>query len=311
MTTRSSTPGNLLLTRVFNAPRALVFKAWTDPVHVAQWWGPHGFTNPRCDLDVRPGGAIRVDMRGQDGTVYPMVGEYREIVEPERLVFTSGALGGDGKLLFEILNTVTFAEDCGRTTLTLETRVLNQIGDAARYLSGQSRGWGQSIERFEAYVERTREPGREIIISRVFDAPRDLVWDAMTNPEHIVHWWGPNGFTTTIEVMDVRPGGAWRHVMHGPDGTDYPNDSVFTMVVKPERIGFRTSGGRAGSPGISFEATWTFEELGNGRTRTTIYMIFPTAEAREIVVKEYGAIEGGQQTLGRLEEFLDSQPGAR
>jgi len=306
MTTPSSTPGNLLLTRVFNAPRALVFKAWTDPLHLAQWWGPHGFTNPRCDLDLRPGGAIRIDMRGANGAVYPMIGEYREIVDPERLVFTAGALGEDGKLLFEILNTVTFTEQSGRTTLTLETRVLNQTSDAAKYLNGHSKGWAQSIERLEAYVERTGEPGREIIISRVFDAPRDLVWGAMTNPEHIVHWWGPHGFTTTIEVMDVRPGGAWRHVMHGPDGTDYPNESFFTTVVKPERIGYRNSGGRAGSPGVTFEATWTFEELGTNRTRTTIYMIFPTAEAREIVVKEYGAIEGGQQTLGRLEEFLDS-----
>ena len=72
---------------------------------------------------------------------------------------------------------------------------------------------------------------REILLSRVFDAPRNLVWEAWTDPRQVAQWWGPNGFTTTIEVMDVRPGGHWRHVMHGPDGTDYPNDIVFLEVV--------------------------------------------------------------------------------
>jgi len=86
----------LVPTRVFDAPRELVWKVWTDPKHVARWWGPHGFTNPVCELDVRPGGAIRIHMRGPDGTVYPMTGVYLEVVEPERIVFTSAALGADG-----------------------------------------------------------------------------------------------------------------------------------------------------------------------------------------------------------------------
>jgi uncharacterized protein YndB with AHSA1/START domain len=95
----------VVFTRVVDAPRRLVFEARTDPKHVAQWWSPHGFTNPVCELDVRPGGAIRIDMRGPDGIVYPMTGVYQEIVEPERLVFTSAALDDEGKPLFEVLNT--------------------------------------------------------------------------------------------------------------------------------------------------------------------------------------------------------------
>jgi uncharacterized protein YndB with AHSA1/START domain len=85
----------LVLTRVFDAPRELVFKAWTDPQRVAQWWGPRCFTNPVCELDVRPAGAIRIHMRGPDGTVYPMTGVY-QVVEPERIVFTSAALDAEG-----------------------------------------------------------------------------------------------------------------------------------------------------------------------------------------------------------------------
>jgi uncharacterized protein YndB with AHSA1/START domain len=142
----------LVITRVFDSPRELVFKAWTEPKHVAQWWGPHGFTNPVCELDVRPGGAIRIDMRGPDGTVYPMTGVYQEIVEPERLVFTSAALDEGGKPLFEVLTTVTFAAQGGRTTLTLEARVFNATAEAAPYLEGMAEGWNQSLDRFAAFV---------------------------------------------------------------------------------------------------------------------------------------------------------------
>lgn len=148
---------------------------------------------------------------------------------------------------------------------------------------------------------------REIVITRMLDAPRERVWEAWTNPQHVANWWGPNGFTTTIEKMDVRPGGVWKHVMHGPDGTDYPNSSVFKEVVKPERIVFAHGGGRAGEPGASFISTWTFEALGN-QTRVTIRMVFPTTADRDRVVREYNAIEGGQQTLGRLDTYLATLP---
>jgi uncharacterized protein YndB with AHSA1/START domain len=150
---------------------------------------------------------------------------------------------------------------------------------------------------------------REIVISRVFDAPRELVWEAWTDPRQVVNWWGPQGFSTTIDEMDVRPGGAWRLTMHGPDGAEYPNKSIFIEVVKPERIVYSHGGGKKGAPGANFEATWTFEKQGN-QTRLTIRMVFPSAEARDQVVKVYGAIEGGNQTLARLAEHLAKMPNA-
>jgi len=137
----------LVLTRVFDAPRELVFKAWTDPKQVAQWWGPHGFTNPVCDLDVRPGGAIRIHMRGPDGTVYPMTGVYNEVVEPERLAFTSAALDADGNPMFEVLTTVTFAEQGGKTKQIMRARVIKSTAEAAPYIKGMEAGWTQSLER--------------------------------------------------------------------------------------------------------------------------------------------------------------------
>ncbi|MDP5239839.1 SRPBCC family protein [Uliginosibacterium sp. 31-16] len=144
----------------------------------------------------------------------------------------------------------------------------------------------------------------EIRIERVLEAPRELVWAAMTDPQQVGHWWGPNGFTMTIRKMDVRVGGVWDHTLHGPDGTNYPNNSVFREVVAPERIVYAHEGVREDGPAVNFVATWTFEDLGNTQTRLTICMVFDSAQARELVVREFGAIEGGKQTLGRLADYL-------
>jgi len=158
MATKSSEPEKLVgrevvITRVFKAPRELVFKAWRDPKLVAQWWGPRGFTSPVCELDVRKGGAIRIHMRGPDGTIYPMTGVYQEVVEPERLVFTLTPLDEKGKPLFEVLNTVTFAEHGGKTTFTVVARVVKATPQAAPYLAGMEEGWAQQLERFADYLK--------------------------------------------------------------------------------------------------------------------------------------------------------------
>ncbi|HEY4740345.1 MAG TPA: SRPBCC family protein [Candidatus Acidoferrales bacterium] len=144
---------------------------------------------------------------------------------------------------------------------------------------------------------------RELIITRIFDAPCELIWNAWSDPEQIVKWWGPRGFTTTIDEIDVRPGGVWRHTMHGPDDTDYPNKNVFIEVVKPDRIVYSLTGGKQGDRGTQAEVTWTFEAQG-AKTTLTLRMLFPSAEVREHVVKTYGTIEGGEQTLDRLGELL-------
>ncbi len=145
---------------------------------------------------------------------------------------------------------------------------------------------------------------RRIVISREFDAPRELVWRAMTEPEQVAKWWGPHGFSTTIEVMDFRPGGIWKHTMRGPDGTNYPNLSIFLEIVPPERIVYSHGGKREGGPSVSFTATWTFDAIAPGKTRLTIQQVYATAAERDFIVKEFGAIEGGKQTLARLAEHL-------
>ena len=151
---------------------------------------------------------------------------------------------------------------------------------------------------------------REIVFTRVFDAPRRMVWEAWTDPKQLVLWWGPKGFTTTIDEMDVRPGGVWKLVMHGPDGTDYPNKSMFTEVVPYERLRYRLSGGKRGGTAAPFEIAATFEDEGD-KTRITMRMVFASAAARDENVREYGSIEGGKQTLERLAEHLSARLAAK
>jgi len=145
---------------------------------------------------------------------------------------------------------------------------------------------------------------REIVLTRVFDAPRELVFDAWIDPEHIGEWWGPNGFTTTPIEMDVRPGGMRRFVMHGPDGTDYDNRMVYTEITRPERIAYLHGRDIDDDPG-RFEVTVTFVDLG-GRTELTMRMVLATAEDRAQKVK-FGAVKLGYQTLDRLAAHLASR----
>lgn len=150
----------------------------------------------------------------------------------------------------------------------------------------------------------TDTAAREIVVEREFDAPRDLVWEAWTDPKQVDRWWGPRGFTTTTSAMDVRPGGVRRLTMVGPDGAQFPAKSVYKEVVRPERLVFSHSADGGDADGVSFVATVTFDDLGGGRTKVTMRSLFPTVEMREMVVRQFNAIEGGKQTLARLGEHL-------
>ena len=146
------------LTRIYDAPRSLVFKMWTDPVHMAQWWGPKLFTNPVCELDVRPGGKIWIVMRGPKGTDFdqdfPMSGTFHEVVEPERLVFTAIAEDKDGNPLLEAHTTVTFEDQGGKTKLTVQANAVGLAPIAPQMLAGMEAGWSQSLEKLADLVAR-------------------------------------------------------------------------------------------------------------------------------------------------------------
>jgi uncharacterized protein YndB with AHSA1/START domain len=142
------------ITRIFRAPRELVWKAWTNQRQLAKWWSPDMFTIPVCELDVRPGGKLRIHMRGPDGTIYPMTGVYREIVKPEKLVFTNEVRDIDGNLLFEVLTTATFVEQKINTKLTVCQSVIRVISpEAEQYLAGMEPGMKQSLDHLSEYLQ--------------------------------------------------------------------------------------------------------------------------------------------------------------
>jgi uncharacterized protein YndB with AHSA1/START domain len=150
-TATPSTERELILTRVFDAPRSLVFKAWTEPEHLMRWWGPRGFTTTIIRNEVRPGGAYRFHMRGPEGDDHWPQGVYREVVEPERLVMTGGWTDANGKPTSpETLLTVTFEEHDGKTKLTLHQAVFESV--TAR--DAHRGGWTSSLERLGEYLAR-------------------------------------------------------------------------------------------------------------------------------------------------------------
>lgn len=153
---KTHTDRELTLTRVLDAPRALVWKAWTDSKQMAQWWGPKGFTNPVCELDLRPGGAIRIDMRAPNGTVYPMTGIFREIVPPQRLVFVAYAQDHSGNKQIKSLTTATFEEHQGKTRLTVHARARGLMPIGWQMIEGMEAGWNGSLDRLAELVGRAQ-----------------------------------------------------------------------------------------------------------------------------------------------------------
>lgn len=146
--------------------------------------------------------------------------------------------------------------------------------------------------------EKNNTSERELRISRLLNAPVSLVWEVWTDPKHLANWWGPNGFSNTITKMEVAPGGEWDLVMHGPDGTDYQNKSIFREVVKYKKLVYE----HASAP--KFVATIKFESLGD-QTRMDWHMLFESREQFIQVVKTFKADEGLKQNVEKLSHYLE------
>ena len=166
-------------------------------------------------------------------------------------------------------------------------------------------GQGSATQSVQAVRSATTDPAeraeREVVISRVIDAPRELVFEAFTEVRHLSRWWGPEGFTTTTRAFEFRVGGVWDFVMHGPDGTDYKEWISWTEIVPGERIAL-LHGEQRDDPN-SFETVLTFAQEGAG-TRIEMRTLFRTKKQRDEAVEKYHAIEGGQQTLANLAAYV-------
>lgn len=148
----------------------------------------------------------------------------------------------------------------------------------------------------------------EIRITRLVEASRERVWRALTDPKELDQWWGPTGFRNVTKTWEFNPGGMWKHVMIGPDGAEYPNATKFVEIVENDHITYANAGGKKGEKGVNFRMTFSLKALGPSRTEVEIHQVFETREDRDFVVKRFGAIEGGKQTLGKLSEHV-AKPG--
>lgn len=276
MSTATSTASDreIVATRVFDAPRELVFQMWTDPKHVGHWWGPRGFTTTTFEMDVKPGGVWRFVMRGPDGTEFQNKIVYVEVEKPALLVYNHVS-----EPAFQ--TTVTFAEHAGKTKVT--ARMLFEsatLRDKVATEFHAVEGLNQTLERLAEELRNMPSPTDEqFVISRVFDAPRDLVWKAFTESDRLAQWWGPKGFTMRVCNVDLRPGGLFHYAMEAPGGGEMLGKFVYREIVPPERIVFVNSfsdaaGGTVRAP---FSATWPLEVLNTatfteqaGRTTITV-----------------------------------------
>lgn len=309
--------GRLYIQRIFDAPRELVWKAWTDPELISRWWGPAGFTAPVIRVDLREGGRYLLSMRSPEGQDFWSTGVYREVVAGERLVFTDSFSDAQGNVVpastygmsgdwpRELFVTVTLDEHGSGTKMILQVTGI----PAGEPLDMAEAGWNESLDRLARVLEgrdaKTHfiaEPGRqEMIITRIFDAPRDLVFKVYTDPDLIPRWWGPRGFTTTVDAMDVRPGGTWRVVQRDAEGNEYAFHGVYHDVTPPDRVVYTSE--YEGMPGHVMLETATLEDLG-GRTKVMDRVVFQSAEDRDGMLLS-GMREGAVESMDRFAELLN------
>ena len=309
-----------VIARVFDAPRENVWKAWTDPEAVKLWWGPKDFTAPHISIDLRVGGRFVYSMRGAglDGAVkdYWNIGEHKEIAPMKKIIMTmsfadeqrkpvpASHYGLPGKWPKEVLVTATFADiKGGKTKLTVqETGVPREVAELSRL------GWEQQLDKFaDALVlmsGRTRiiaEPGKqEIIMKRIYDAPRALVFKAYTDRALIPQWWGPRRYSTIADKLDPRPGGLWRFLNRDKDGNEYAFHGVYHELAAPERIVATFE--FEGVPGHVSLETLKLEEIG-GRTVLTNTSVFQSVADRDGMLQG-GMEEGASETMDRLGVLL-------
>jgi uncharacterized protein YndB with AHSA1/START domain len=305
---------DFILTRLFEAPRPLVYRCWMDPTHLSRWWGPKFVTCPVCEVDGRVGGRYRLVMRDGKGTDYPIAGEFRDIVPDERIVRTEDLSGhseawhdtvdpsnkGKARPAIVLLTTIGFEDHPRGTRVTIHTRFPSLALRDGFAGVGMAEGWSSSLEKLEDLANALKGDDREINITRLIAAPRDLVFKAFSDPKGLAVWWGPNGFTTTTRTLQFRVGGVWDYTMHGPDGTDYPNYVSYTSIEPGSRIAY-DHGTDAGNPAM-FKAAIDFRDEAGG-TRVNLKLTLNDATERPRYVG-FGAVEGGYQNLERLDAWL-------
>ncbi len=305
----------LIITRSFQAPRELVYKAWTDPKHLPQWWGPAGFTTTVHEIEVKVGGVWRYTMHGPDGVDYENKISFIEVNHPERIVYAHGDDTTDE--LFRV--TITMEEQGKGTKLTMRM-LFNSVEELETTVkkSGAVEGAQSTLSRLEDQIPQvtyTEAAGTEFKMERIFQAPREWVFKAFSTSEHLSKWFAPRGWEVPVSNLDFRVGGSWHFCMKCVDkaqgdfyGMEAWSKTVYQDIVVPERIVysdyFSDADGNVAEGMPAGTVTLTFEEF-NGQTKVTSITKYQTPEELNNVI-EMGMEQGATETWDRLAEILTS-----
>lgn len=310
-----------ILSRTFDAPVDVVWKAWTRPEYIRRWWGPKDYTAPFAEIDLREGGKYLYDMRSPEGQDFWSTGTILEIVPREKIVITDSFSDEKGNIVpashygmqggwpLETLATVTFEDHDSKTTLTLLSKG-TPPGEMAEMAKA---GWNESFDKLERVLMEERPhsgknaivavPGTQVAtLTRIIDAPPDRLFRAFTDPKLIPLWWGPSWLTTTVDTIDPKSGGSWRFVQHDAEGNEYAFHGVY-HEVSPGRIA-QTSEWE-GMPGHVQLEIAVLEDL-HGKTRLMEKSLAESVEdARGML--ESGMIEGWKETVDRLADLVETK----
>jgi uncharacterized protein YndB with AHSA1/START domain len=312
-------------TRLLDAPRALVWEVFTDPKHLAHWWGPDGFSITTHRHAARAGGLWDFVMHGPDGRDWDNTVAYREVVAPERLVYTHGSPTDPD--MFHV--TITFADEGTGTRLVMRSRFPSlAVRDHLIREVGAVEGGRQTLGRLAVYLKDRQTKGNDMAealahmaqipgfdmspvkagttldIVRIFDAPRALVFQCWTDPVHLRAWWGPAGSDNGETRVDLRPGGELFIHMRGP-GFDHPMGGEFLEIDPPRRLVFLSKAFKDADGNWEFvnKNTVTFEDAGDGRTKMTLNCVVQSG-SKTMIVPVGGMQMGWNGSLDRLAEHL-------
>ncbi len=293
--------------RVVSAPRELVFKAFTDPDHLINWWGPKGFLNSFIECDPQAGGKWRFVMHGPDGQDYKNEHVFEDVTS-ERIVMRHLS-----SPRFQL--TVTFIEESGKTRVNWRMR-FETAEECARIRTYALPANEQNFDKLEAELAKMAAAEDTAVFSRTFDAPRRLVWKAWTERDRLMEWFGPKGFTMSVAKLDFRPGGTFHYSLRAANGHEMWGKFVYREMVEPQRIvlvnSFSNAAGELTRHPMA--ATWPLEMLSTttlaeheGKTLLTIRCepINATAEERKTFAgARQGMKQGWNGTFDQLAGYL-------
>ena len=299
----------IVSTRLFDAPREILWRAWTDPKHLAEWWGPRGFTNTFHEFELKPGGVWRFTMHGPNGKDFHNESVFTEIVKHEKIVFDHL------KPMHKFQVTATFLEQKEKTKVTF--RMMHDTAEECEIVKKYAVEKNEeNFDRLEEQLAAMQTPGGPFVFSQILDAPRELVWKIWTDCKHLKHWWGPKGLIVSFCKMDLRLGGMFHYCLKSPDGSDMWGKFVFRDIVRPNQLVFINSfsderGGLTRHPmhqgwPLEMLSTISFEEQ-KGKTLLTIkwHPINSTASEQNVFHQNRTSMkQGWSGTFSQLSAYL-------